>query len=314
MKTGKDFKARFSVAFEDFKRMLHIRLIDNVEQVKEVVESDIISTDIFRRCEGIPLIDKYAAYQILADNWQGIMGDIEIIQTEGFGACNVVEPKMKMVKDKNGIEQEVEDGLKGRIIPFELVQKTLYQDDLDAITALQSRIEAIDGELDAVRDELLGMEDTEKYFDAEKDNAFVKKEITADSKSKADVEADIKEQLKAIVALWDEQSAKKKQVTKDKDALETKTIKTIEGLDMKEIQMFLEQKWILPITSSIESLPDEVIQKLADTISGLNDKYAVTYNDIEQGITESENNLATLIGQLTGDKFAISGLSNLIKK
>ena len=309
-----DFKARFAAAFEDFKRMLHIRLIDNVEQVKEVVESDVISADIFRRCEGLPLVDKYAAYQILADHWTDIMGDVEIIQTEGFAACNVVEPKMKMVKDKNGVEQEVEDGVKGRIIPFELVQKTLFQEDLDAIAALQRRIEAIDGELDAIRDELLGMEDTDKYFDAEKDNAFLKKEITADSKPKADVEDDIKDQLKTIVALWDELSAKKKQVSIDKMALEKKTIKTIEGLDMKDIQMFLEQKWILPVTSAIEALPDTVIQTLADAITALSEKYSITYNDIEQGITESEKTLAELIGQLTGDEFAISGLSNLIRK
>lgn len=313
-KDVKAFKARFATAFEDFKQMLHIRLIDNVEQVKEVVESDIISADIFRRCEGIPLVDKYAAYQILADNWTDIMGDVEIIQTEGFGACNVVEPKMKIVKDKNGVEQEVPDGQKGRIIPFELVQKTLFQDDLDAIAALQSRIDAIDGELDAVREELLGMEDTDKYFDTEKDNAFMKKEITVDSKPKADVEDDIKEQLKAIVALWDEQAKAKKNVKNLLEELAKKTIKTIEGLDMKDIQMFLELKWIVPITSAIEALPDGIIQNLADTISALSEKYAVTYNDIEQGITESENNLATLIGQLTGDEFAISGLSNLIKK
>jgi len=313
-KDVKSFKARFATSFEDFKRLLHIRLIDNVEQVKEVVESDMISADIFRRCEGIPLVDKYTAYQILADNWQGIMGDVEIIQTEGFGACNVVEPKMKMVKDKNGVEQEVPDGLKGRIIPFELVQKTLFQDDLDAIAALQSRIDAIDGELYAVREELLGMEDTDKYFDAEKDNAFMKKEITADSKPKADVDEDIKEQLKAIVALWDEQSKAKKKVKNLLEELETKTIKTIEGLDMKDIQMFLELKWIVPITSAIEALPDAIVTKLADTITGLNEKYAVTYNDIEQGIEESEQNLATLISQLTGDEFAIKGLSNLIKK
>lgn len=313
-KDVKAFKARFAMAFEDFKVMLHQRLIDHVEDVKEVVESDRISSDIFRRCEGMPLIDKYAAYQILADHWQGIMGDVEIIQTENFGACNVVEPKMKMVKDKNGIEQEVEDGLKGRIIPFDLVQKTLFQDDLGAIAALQSRIEAIDGELDAVRDELLGMEDTDKYFDAEKDNAFVKKEITADSKPKADVEEDVKAQLKTIVALWDEQSAKKKQITKDKQALEAKTIETIKNLDMKGVQQFLELKWILPITSAIEALPDAVIQNLADAISALSEKYAVTYNDIERNIVESEQQLAELINQLTGDEFAISGLSNLIKK
>ena len=309
-----DFKTRFATAFEDFKQMLHIRLIDNVEQVKEVVESDIISADIFRRCDGMPLVDKYVAYQILADNWTDIMGDVEIIQTEGFGACNVVEPKMKMVKDKNGVEQEVPDGLKGRIIPFELVQKTLFQDDLDSIAALQSRIEAIDGELDAIRDELLGMEDTDKYFDAEKDNAFLKKEITADSKPKADVDEDIKEQLKSIVTLWDEQSKAKKDVKKLLEELEKKTIQTIEALDMKDIQMFLELKWIVPITSAIEAFPDTIVTKLADTITGLNEKYAVTYNDIEQGIEESEQNLATLISQLTGDEFAIKGLSNLIKR
>ena len=309
-----DFKTRFSAAFADFKTMLHQRLIDHVEGVKEVVESDNISADIFRRTEGLPLVDKYAAYQILADNWSGIMGDVEIIQTEGFGACNVVEAKTKMVKDKNGVEQEVADGLKGRIIPFDLVQKILFQSDLDAIAALQSRVEAIDGELDAARDELLGMEDTDKYFDAEKDNAFITKEITADSKPKADVEDDVKAQLKTIVALWDEKKAKNAQVKKDKLTLEKKTIETIEGLDMRGIKQFLELKWILPITAAIEALPDAIIQKLANSITALGEKYAVTYNDIERGIAESEQNLATLIGQLTGDEFAIKGLEALIKQ
>lgn len=308
------FKARFAEAFADFKRMLHIRLIDNVEQVREVVESDVISEDIFHRTAGLPLVDKYAAYQILADNWPAIMGDIEIIQTESFTACNVVEEKTKMVKDKNGVEQEVVDGLKGRIIPFDLVQKTFFQEDLDKIAVLHSRLEAIDGELDAVRDELLGMEDTEKYFDAEKDNAFVKKEITADAKPTTDVEADVKVQLQAIVALWNEQSAKKKTLKNSLLELEKKTIATIEGLELKDIQMFLELKWISPIVSAIDAMPDDIIQSLADAITALNEKYAVTYNDIEAGIVESEQNLATLIGQLTGDEFAISGLSNLVKK
>ena len=309
-----DFKSRFSAVFADFKTMLHQRLIDHVEDVKEVVESDNISADIFRRTEGLPLVDKYVAYQILADNWSSIMGDVEIIQTEGIAACNVVEAKTKIVKDKNGVELEVEDGLKGRIIPFDLIQKTLFQCDLDAIVALQSRVEAIDGELDAVRDELLGMEDTEKYFDAEKDNAFITKEITADSKPKADVQDDVKAQLKIIVALWDEKKAKNAQVKKDLLTLEKKTTKTIEELDIRGINQFLELKWIVPITSAIEAMPDAIIQTLADAIKDLGEKYAVTYNDIETGIIESEQNLATLISQLTGDEFAISGLLNLIKK
>ena len=307
------FKADYEQAFATFKTLLHQRLIDHVENVKDLEENDLIAADIFHRIGTLPLIDKYAAFQILADNWANIMGDVEIIQTEGFGACNVVESKTKMVKDKDGVDYEVKDGLKGRIIPFELVQKTLFQQDLDAIAVLQNRIEAIDGELDEIRNELLGMEDTDKYFDAEKDNAFMKKEIAADCKPKADVEDNVKKQLKAIVALWDEQSAKKKQVTKDKLALEAKTIETIESLDMKGINQFLELKWIQPITSAMEALPDGIILNLADAITGLNEKYAVTYNDIEKDIVESEKHLSILIGQLTGDEFAIKGLSNLIK-
>ena len=310
-----DFKARFAQAFADFKVMLRQRLIDHVEDVKEVVESDSISADIFRRAEDFPLVDKYAAYQILADHWTGIMSDVEIIQTEGFGACNVVEVKTKMAKERNDDEEkEVPDGLKGRIIPFDLVQTALFQTDLDAIDALQSRIEAIDGEIDAVRDELLGMEDTEKYFDAEKDNALILKEITADSKPKAEVDDDIKTLLKDIVSLKNEQKAKSAQIKTDRLTLEKKTIKAIEGLDMKGISHFLELKWITPVTSAIEALPDAIIQRLADSITALNEKYAVTYNDIEQGIAESEQQLAALIGQLTGDEFAIKGLEALTHK
>ena len=310
-----DFKARFAQAFADFKVMLRQRLIDHVEDVKEVVESDSISADIFRRAEDFPLVDKYAAYQILADHWTGIMSDVEIIQTEGFGACNMVEVKTKMAKDRNNDEEKEEpDGLKGRIIPFDLVQTALFQADLDAIDALQSRIEAIDGEVDAVRDELLGMEDTEKYFDAEKDNALILKEITTDSKPKAEVDEDIKTLLKDIVSLKNEQKAKSAQIKTDRLALEQKTIKAIEGLDMKGISHFLELKWITPVTSAIEALPDAIIQRLADSITALNEKYAVTYNDIEQGIAESEQQLAALIGQLTGDEFAIKGLEALTHK
>ena len=42
--------------------------------------------------------------------------------------------------------------MKGRIIPFEQVQQVKFQADLDAITALQSRVEAIASEVEEVRD------------------------------------------------------------------------------------------------------------------------------------------------------------------
>ena len=83
---------------------------------------------------------------------------------------------------------------------------------------------------------------------------------------------------------------------------------------MKAIAHLREMKGIQPAPSAIDAQHDAVIQNLAEALQALSDKYAVTYNEIETGIAESEKKLAELIGQLSGDEFAINGLSNLIKK
>ena len=307
------FKAAFKAAFADFPLMLHQRLVDHVEDVKELEESDHISADIFQRIAPLPLVDKYAAYQILADHWQSIMGDIEIIQTEGIGACNVVEPKYKMVKDKSGVEQEVPDGEKGRIMPFELIQHTYFQTELSALSALADRIEAINGEVDAIKEDFIE-DEQEAYLDAEKDSALDKNRIKADAKPKADVEPETKAKLKEMVALWDEQAKKKKQLTKETLELLAKTKEKIECLDMHEISALLDKKWIEPVASAISAMPDAVVAALADAVKALAEKYAVTYSDIEHDLATSRNELAKLVGQLTGDEFAIKGLMNLVKE
>ena len=308
----KTFKANFAAGFADFQTMLHQRLVDHVEEVKELEESDRISADIFCRIAPLPLADKYAAYQILADHWQNIMGDIEIIQSEGMGACNVVEPKYKMVKDKNGVEQEVPDGEKGRIMSFDLIQRTYFQVELDANASLSDRIGAINGEVDAIKEEF-SEDEQEAYLDAEKDNALDKNKVKADSKPKADVEPETKAKLKQMVALWDEQAKAKKQLSKETLDLLDKTKEKIESLDMHEINRLLDKKWIEPVVSAISAMPDAIIATLADTIGALAEKYAVTYHDIENDLASSQQTLAELVGQLTGDEFAIKGLTELIK-
>lgn len=307
----KAFKENFAAAFADFSTMLHQRLVDHVEDVRELEESDHISADIFRRIAPLPLVDKYAAYQILADHWQSIMGDIEIIQTEDIAACNVVEPKYKMVKDKSGVEQEVPDGEEGRIMPFELIQHTYFQTELAALSALSDRIEAINGEVDAIKEDFTE-DEQEAYLDAEKDGALDKNRIKTDAKPKADVEPETKTKLKAIVALWGEQAKKKKQFTKETLELLAKTREKIEHLDMHEISALLDKKWIEPVTSAISAMPDAVVAALADAVKTLAEKYAVTYSDIEDDLAASKQTLAELVGQLTGDEFAIEGLKNLV--
>lgn len=308
----KSLNTQFAEAFNGFADMLHQKLIDNVMTVHELQAQDEIASDIFHRLNHIPLVDRYAVYQALADNWQAIISDIETIQEEGFDAVRVVETAYKLVK-KDNEDVEVPDGLTGHIIPFCLVQQTKFRTELQALSALQSRVEAISGELDEVRDSFTE-EELEAYCDSEKDNAFDKKKITADAKPKADVEAETKTKLKKIVALWNEQTQTNKQIKADKQALEEKTIKAIENLSDEEAATLLHHKWINPICNDIDNTLRSVLSALESEALALSEKYATSYKQINDDMAVANKQLAELVEQLTGDEFAIKGLKELVKE
>lgn len=308
----KSLNTQFAEAFNGFADMLHQKLIDNVMTVHELQAQDEIASDIFHRLNHIPLVDRYAVYQALADNWQAIISDIETIQEEGFDAVRVAETAYKLVK-KDNEDVEVPDGLTGHIIPFCLVQQTKFQTELQALSALQSRVEAISGELDEVRDSFTE-EELEAYCDSEKDNAFDKKKITADAKPKADVEAETKTKLKKIVALWNEQTQTNKQIKVDKQALEEKNIKAIENLSDEEAATLLHHKWINPICNDIDNTLHAVLSALESETLALSEKYATSYKQINDDMAVANKQLAELVEQLTGDEFAIKGLKELVKE
>lgn len=305
-----EFKRKFAAAFATLGELLKQRLIDHVENVKDVEENDHISDDIFHRINGLPLADRYAAYQILADNWQAIMGDVEIIQTEGYGACNVVEPKYKVVK-KDGVEEEVPDGEKGRIMPFELVQNTMFKAELNALEQSKHEVESIIASLDELRKAMADDEDLQQYLDSEKDNAFDKKKITADVKPKADTEPEVKANLQEVVDLWSQQSALNKRIKAETADLLAKTKQAIAEMDMKEITHMLELKWIQPITSAINAIPGQILDELAASIHALADKYATRLVDVHDSINSATSSLTSLIDELTGDEHDMAALQEL---
>lgn len=311
-KDVKVFKEQFDGAFNGFADAMHKRLIDNVMSVHELTAQDEIALDIFNRLRNIPLVDKYAAYQALANNWQMIVNDIETIQQDGLDAAREVETAYKIVK-KNDEEIEVPDGVKGRIIPFDLVQHEKFQTELDAIAALQQRVETISSELDELRESFTD-EETEVYCDSEKDNAFNKSVIKADAKPKADVEPETKAKLKKIVALWDEQTKNNKQIKTDKQALVDKTVEAVQTLTDEEVARFLHLKWIEPVCSGINGTMHSVLADLEASVLALGKKYAISYQQINRDMSSANDKMSELVSQLTGDEFAIKGLMELIKE
>ncbi|MEG0215617.1 MAG: type I restriction-modification system subunit M, partial [Hungatella sp.] len=133
------FISRYATAFEGFEDFLHSELIEKMQTLVMTGEESILWEDIVARLTDIPLIDPYEAYQLLNDDWKQIEIDLEVINTERFAATRQVDPNM-VLKKKAGKDHEVQEGWKGHVIPFDLVQKTLLPDEF---AALKSREELL---------------------------------------------------------------------------------------------------------------------------------------------------------------------------
>ena len=303
------FIKAFNTAFADFKQVLHAQLITNLADVQDMRDQDAIAEDIFKRIGPLPLLDKYGAYEALATRWSSIVSDIETLQTEGIEAARVVEDSYKVVK-KNDEEVEVVDGRKGRVIPFDLVQKSKFSDWLEGIARNEERLEAILAEVDDLRDKL-SEEEQAVYLDEDDNTKLNKNKIKADAKPRIDVESETKEKLKAFVALWDEQTKLNKSVKESKIKLLQLTENAIKNLTDEEINLYLDSKWVIPIYEGIQKVLEETVSTLESKLIALTTKYETSYNDINTSLCEAEETLSALAKELNGDKWTIMGLKEL---
>ena len=303
-------RKQFERAFEGFGDELHRRLISNVATVREMKERYEIADDIFERNKGIPLVDRYAAYQALSNEWQTIANDIETLQTEGMEAARKVETAYKLVK-KGDEEIEVADGLKGRIIPFAMVQETLFEAELQAISEKEARNEEIDAEVDELRDSFTE-EEAQEYLDGDDDPKLDKAKIKKDAKAKGDeIEPETKAKLVKLVKLWEEQTKVKKEIKEAKAELIDKTKEAIEHLTDEEVELFLHKKWIDPVVAGINDTLTDVLKAVETRVTALANKYAVSYKELGEQMAEAKQQMADLVADLTGDEYALEGLRNL---
>lgn len=117
-------------------------------------------------------------------------------------------------------------------------------------------------------------------------------------------------QAKELLA---EEKSLKKANKEAKLALEEKTREVIEGLTDAQCDELLAAKWIEPLQSDLLELPNAVVSDFIAKIVALNTKYATTYSDVCNQITEAENELAAMLGQLTGNEHDMAGITELRK-
>lgn len=316
----RDFADEYRSRFSDFGMWLYDELVDEATLVSRDQEESILADEVFRRLEGIPLVDRYDAYQMLDDSWQQIVIDLEIIQTEGFDAVRCVDPNM-VVKKKKGKDVEVQDGWIGRVLPFELVQHEVLSDEAAEINALEERLSAIASEVAEILDEL-SEDEKQEAADALNDNndAFVAnkikgvvKTLKADMRVEANETESLPSKLERTSALFDEEKAVKKKLKETEAILNDKTKDTIEDLTDEQVCSLLDAKWNKPLIQQLGSLPNAVVDELVVKVDALRDKYATTYADIDAEIQSIEAELVGMLGNLTGNEFDMAGVGELAK-
>lgn len=296
--------------FSDIPQYMREELIDHINEVHVQREEEKLAQYIFKCLESMPLIDKYDAYEKLDTQWQYMQTDIEILQTEGFDAAKQVDPNL-VIKKKSGKEVEVQEGWLGHVFPFDLVQKELLADEVNSISNKENRLNDISAEIEELFEEL-PEEEKEKDFVNDAKDAFVNAKVKKAQKDET-LDLAVRDILKQVVGLQNEEKSLKSDVKSAVDHLQNKTKVQIEQLSNAQVYMLLEKKWITPFIEQMQSLTQELVNGLVQKIEQLSQKYDETLSDIDNEIKEAESTLTSMLQDLEGNEFDMSGIQELIK-
>ena len=304
-----NYKAAFSDLGADMERIL----IDGAKTLSIPKTEEDTAANIFGRFTDIALVDAYEAYEIYEKQFEMISGDLELIQTEGLQAVKQVDPNM-VLKKKNGKDEEVQDGWKGHVIPFELAQDLYLTEEKSALKEMEDELAAIPSLYDELL-ESLSEEDKETISEALDDNneAFVFKNIKGMIKQlKTDKDASgLVEVLIKAEELNTTEKKLKSDIKQKELELHLKTKTVIENLSDEQIREALHEKWISPVTSGILKLSGDMLDGFTKNIENLSSKYAITMADLEKEIQETEKSLSNMLSDIEGSEADMAGIREL---
>ena len=301
---------------EEYSKFLYDRLITNMNIVNINYEEEVLNKKLFEIFNNVKLLNIYQIYQELSNSWDTIQQDLEIIYVEGFDSCTKIDPNM-ITKKKDGKDIEIQDGWKGRIIPFDIVQQTFLKEQKENLNKDKNRLEEISSSYSEILEELTD-ENKEMLKELLNDdntlfkNAEVQKRAKAIQNNKEDIlTEDLQKIILDVDSLIKEEKELKIKIKEEELSLLEETKKKIENLTGEEIYQLLNIKWILPIKNNINQLVINVINEFKKDIIKLSEKYLTTYYHIEKEILKTEKELSIMLDELVANDYDKEGLLEL---
>lgn len=312
----KDYLNNYEKLTKKYTSYLNDKLINNMNTLNNNSAEEELANELFELMNNIDLLDNYKAYQVLDDSYTNISNDLETIHKEGFDSCTEVIPNM-VTKKKDGNNAEIQDGFKGKIIPFDIVQKHYLKDELNELENIDNRLSEIESYYSEVFDEM-SEEEKEQYSDILNDDLSALKISELKKKVKQfikDKETFTDEQIESKFIEIDKLSTEEKELkAKQKELnieLQNKTKNKIESLSGNEVYELLKEKWILPIEDNLNNLINEEISNFSKELNNLANKYSETFSDLESKIESTEKELVGMLDELTGSDFDMKGIEKL---
>ena len=317
VKKNKDvekYLLHFQNAFQNFGEILASSLIEGAESLSVPKTEESLTAELFSRFYEVSLLDPYLAYELFEKEYTEVAGDLELIQTEGMQAIKQVDPNM-LIKKKNGKEVEVQEGWKGHILPFDLVQKRCLTEELSELSRKRRELEEVGASIEELL-ESLSEEDKESISEvlSDENDAFVFKNMKTVLKNLQE-DAENNKELISLLKKADRYNSEEKglrsEIKEKEDTLHLKTKETIENLTEEQGKELLYDKWIAPIVSGIDSLPDAMLQDFMKALESLSKKYETTMSDLEEEIAETSKELVEMLSELSGSEQDMAGIQEL---
>lgn len=244
-----------------------------------------LSEGLLAHYEGQPLIDAYAVYQLLLDQWAETMqDDVYAISAEGWRA----EPQRILETDKKGKTKD--KGWVCDLVPKELLVRQLFAGDLEMIEALRAQLEEAGSRLAELEEEHGGEEGA--FSELDKVNKAAVNARLREIRRDPDA-AEEKAVLQEWLELSEEEASTKKALKAAEADLDDQAYGRYDSLSESEIrELVVEGKWLATLEQAVASEVERVSQALTGRLKLLGERYGEALPAISQRVEELEARVA----------------------
>ena len=244
-----------------------------------------LSEGLLAHSEGQPLIDAYAVYQLLLDQWaESMQDDVYAISADGWRT----ETYRVLETDKKGKTKD--KGWACDLVPKELLVRQLFAGDLEMIEALRAQLEEASSRLAELEEEHSGEEGAFSELDKINKSAVNAriKEIRKDPEAAEELAV-----LREWMELSDEEAATKKALKVAEAELDDQAYGRYDSLTDAEVRdLVVEGKWLASLEQAVAAEVERVSQALTGRLKELGVRYGEALPAISERVEELEARVA----------------------